>query len=386
MRALHVYAGNLYGGVEAMLATLARRGDAGGMETRFALCFEGRLAAELRAAGAPPVMLGRVRQALPWTVLRARRRLARLLAESAPDVVVCHSAWSQGICGPVVRRAGLPLVFWLHDAPGEEPGREERRAARVPPELAICTSAYVQATLPRLFAGVPSAVVHPFVPAPPPGLERERAAVRAELATAEDAAVIVQVARMEPWKGHRLHLEALGRLREVPGWTAWLVGGAQRPHEARHLAELRALAASLGIADRVRFAGERGDVRRLLAAADVLCQPNLGPEPFGIAMVEGMHAGLPVVATALGGATEVVDASCGLLVPPGDAPALAAALRRMIEDPAGRRRLGTAGPARAHALCDPDVQIGRLREVLRAIPSTRQGEQVLRSAQDDRSC
>jgi glycosyltransferase involved in cell wall biosynthesis len=99
-----------------------------------------------------------------------------------------------------------------------------------------------------------------------------------------------------------------------------------------------------------------------------------------------MYAGLPVVATALGGATEVVDASCGLLVPPGDAPALAAALRRMIEDPVERRRLGAAGPARAHALCDPGAQIGRLRELLRAIPSTRQGEQVLRSAQDDRSC
>ncbi len=364
MRALHVYAGNLYGGVEAMLATLARHGGAGGMETRFALCFDGRLAAELRAAGAPPAMLGRVRQALPWTGLRARRGLARVLAESRPDVVVCHSAWSQGIFGPVVRRAGLPLVFWLHDAPGEHRTREERRAARTAPDLAICTSAYVQATLPRLYASVPSEVVHPFVPPPAAGLAGERAAVRAELWTAEDATVIVQVARMEPWKGHGLHLQALGLLRDVPGWTAWLAGGAQRLREAGHLAALRALAASLGIADRVRFAGERGDVRRLLAAADVLCQPNLGPEPFGIAMVEGMHAGLPVVATALGGATEVVDASCGLLVPPGDAPALAAALRRMIADSAERRRLGDAGPARAHALCDPDVQIGRLREAL----------------------
>ena len=72
-------------------------------------------------------------------------------------------------------------------------------------------------------------------------------------------------------------------------------GGAQRSHEAVYLAELRQAADRAGIGDRVRFLGQRTDVPDLLAAADVFCQPNTGPEPFGIAFVEALYAGLPVV-------------------------------------------------------------------------------------------
>ncbi len=72
--------------------------------------------------------------------------------------------------------------------------------------------------------------------------------------------------------------------------------------------------------------------RRLLAAADIHCQPNTGPEPFGITFIEALYAGLPVVTTSIGGALEIVDGSCGMLVEPNDPAALAGALRRLIED------------------------------------------------------
>ena len=121
---------------------------------------------------------------------------------------------------------------------------------------------------------------------------------------------------MEAWKGHRLLLEALGRLRHVPGWVLWVAGGAQRPYEARYLAELEAQATELGIRGRVRFLGQRSDVPRLLRAADIHCQPNLGPEPFGIAFIEALQARLPVVTTAMGGPLEIIDGSCGVLVAP----------------------------------------------------------------------
>ena len=81
---------------------------------------------------------------------------------------------------------------------------------------------------------------------------------------------------------------------------------------------LVAAARRLGIDDRVRWLGERQDVRRLLGAADVHCQANVAPEPFGIAYVEALAAGLPVVASRAGGAMEIVDESCGVLVPAGD--------------------------------------------------------------------
>jgi glycosyltransferase involved in cell wall biosynthesis len=362
MRVLHVYAGNLYGGVEAMLATFARHlGAVPEMETRFALAYEGRLARELREAGAPVAVVGGARLSRPWSVWAARRRFARLLAGERPDVAVFHSAWSHGIFAPAARRAGVRVAFWLHDAVAGDAA--EGRARRTPPELAVCTSAWTCATLPGLFPSVPAEVVHPAVAAPAE-LSAERGAVRVELATDEDAVVIVQASRMEPWKGHRPHLEALARLGDRPRWTCWMAGGAQRPHEQRHLEEMRGLAERLGIGGRVRWLGERSDVPRLLAAADLLCQPNLGPEPFGITYVEAMYAGLPVVAAALGGALETVTAGTGLLVPAGDASMLAGALRTLAADPELRRRLGAAGPARARELCDPVQQMRRLHEVL----------------------
>lgn len=127
---------------------------------------------------------------------------------------------------------------------------------------------------------------------------------------------------------------------------------------------LRAEAAALGIGPRVNFLGERSDIARLLAAADIYCQPNICPESFGITFVEAMYAGLPVVTTAIGGALEIVDGSCGMLVEPNEPAALARALGKLIEDRELRARLSAAGPAHAAALCDPARQMAHLAEPL----------------------
>ena len=75
------------------------------------------------------------------------------------------------------------------------------------------------------------------------------------------------------------------------------------------------LVARKGLAERVRFLGERADVPDLLGAADIHCQPNSSPEPFGLAFVEALHAALPVVTSDAGGAREIVTPACGVLVP-----------------------------------------------------------------------
>src|SRR5262249_41027519 len=142
--------------------------------------------------------------------------------------------------------------------------------------------------------------------------------------------------------------------------------GAQRPEEEHCLGDLIGRCRELGIAERVRFLGQRTDVPHLLAAADLHCQPNTGPEPFGIAFVEALYAGLPVVTTALGGALEIVDESCGILVPPDDGAALQGVLRGLPADPERRRALGQGGPARAMTLCDPAQAMQRLQNFLRS--------------------
>jgi len=368
MRVLHVHSGNLYGGVETLLLTLARYRDlCPAMEPEFALCFEGRLSEELTAAEVPVHFLGETRVRRPTTVWRARRRLKDLLQRRRFDLVVCHMAWPQALFGPVVRSAHLPLVFWLHDAVHGHHWLQ-LWARLTPPDLALCNSRFTQSTLPRIYPKVSSQLIrYPVSVGRPCASETERQATRAELNVATQATVVVQTSRMEAWKGHGLLLEALALLRDLPSWIAWIVGGAQRPHELSYLSSLKKAAGTLGIADRVMFLGQRSDVPRILAAADIHCQPNTGPEAFGITFVEALYAGIPVVTTAMGGAQEIVDESCGILLPPSDPQALAAALRHLLEDGALRSRLGAAGPIRARQLCDPAAQMTRFAKLFSAL-------------------
>jgi glycosyltransferase involved in cell wall biosynthesis len=365
MRVLHVYSGNLYGGIEAILLSLARsREVCPAVDLEVALCFAGRVSRELEASGVRVHQLSEVRVSRPRTVYRARRALGALLAARPFDRVICHAPWAQAIFGGVIKRAGVPLVFWAHDVMTGTHWTE-RWARRVRPDLAICNSEFTARWLSTLYDRMPVVVIYAPVNVTPPSLSlAERRALRAALDTSDDATVIVQASRSEAWKGHAVLLEALARLRDVPGWVWWQVGGAQRPAETAFLASLCTLAAHLGIADRVRFVGDRTDVPRLLAAADVYCQANLGPEPFGIVFVEALAAGLPVVATSLGGALEIVDDTCGILVPPDDPAALSAAIERLLRDRALRARLASAAPARARRLCDPTTQINRLAAAL----------------------
>ena len=130
---------------------------------------------------------------------------------------------------------------------------------------------------------------------------------------------------------------------------------------------LQALARDGGIADRVRFIGERNDVRDILQAADVYCQPNTEPEGFGLTFIEAMGAGLPVVTSGIGGAREIVNETCGILTEPGDAAGVASELRRLIGDDRLRMRLGIEGRKRADELCSPSTQMRRIQALLSGV-------------------
>jgi glycosyltransferase involved in cell wall biosynthesis len=364
MRALHISAGEHYGGVEVMLLTLARCRPLCDLDHEFAICFGGRLSAELIAIGSPLHALGTARLRRPFSIYAARRRLRELLRRERFDVAICHMAWAHAIFGPAVRLARVPLVLWHHD-PGDGRYWLDRWAKLNSPDLAICNSQFTADKLRRIYPEIPLQVLYCPVPMPEAdGGEAARAALRDKLDTPADSVAIVQVGRMEEYKGHLRHLEALARLRDLPNWTCWQAGEPQWKSEARYLDRVKAAAARLGIANRIRFLGYWRDLAQLLRAADIYCQPNVGPEGFGITFIEALAARLPVVTTSLGPAAEIVDPSCGILVPPNDVGALAAALRRLIEDRALRTSMGGAGPARAKALCDPAHQMHRLATLL----------------------
>jgi len=366
LRILHLHSGNLYGGVETLLVTLGNlRHLCPEMEPHVALCFEGRLSKELTSAEVPVHLLGAVRISRPWTVWRARQRLRELLRREHFDAVVCHMPWPLVVFGRTARAEGQKLVLWAHSA---HYGKSwlERMARGITPDLAIANSGFVGASLANLYPKLPVAVMHyPVMLEEPLDSLQERTVTRREQGVDDDTVVIIQVSRYEAWKGHLLHLQALARLKSR-NWVCWMVGGPQNPADQRQYDKVRKTAERLGIGDRVKFLGQRSDVRRLLAGADIFCQPNQGPEPFGIVFVEALWAGRPVVTTAIGGALEILDESCGILVEPDNPASVAEGLDRLIESGELRSRLGEAGPARARELCDPAAQMlvldGLLRE------------------------
>jgi glycosyltransferase involved in cell wall biosynthesis len=367
VKVLHLAAGNLFGGIETYLLTLARlRHLCPEMVPHFGVCFPGRLRDELLAAGVPVHDLGEVRLSRPWTVLRGRRRLKKAITDRRIEVAVTHGSWPHAVFAPAIQSAGARLVNAVHDSLAREHW-VNRWASRTAPEAVIANSRFTAATVGCVFPGVEVEVC--YLPVAPPDVENPeliRRQVRAELNTPADVVVLLQASRLESWKGHRVLLDALAKLKDLPGWLLWVAGGAQKAGEDELLQELKAAGASGGIADRVRYLGQRSDVPRLMAAADIYCQPNTGPEPFGIALVEALYACLPIVTSDLGGAREIVTEECGILCRPDDSDSLSAVLRDLIGNRDSRRILGDAGPTRASELCGPSRQLAALADAVHA--------------------
>jgi glycosyltransferase involved in cell wall biosynthesis len=158
---------------------------------------------------------------------------------------------------------------------------------------------------------------------------------------------LVCVGRLAPEKGQAFLLEALALLGDqLPELQTVFFGDGPLKEE------LQGRCAQLGLTGRVRFAGQRPDIRRWLPFFDLFVLPSAW-EGLSQALLEAMAAGLPVTATAVGGSPEaVVEGETGLLIAPGDPPALASAITRLAQDPALRQRMGAAGRRRVEAHFD----------------------------------
>jgi len=190
----------------------------------------------------------------------------------------------------------------------------------------------------------------------------DRAAARAWLGVPAEGPVIGMVGNLRPIKDHPTLLRAMARLA-APFPEAQLVFVGEGSEEER----LRALARELGIGPRVTFAGPRSDIPRVLAAMDVFVLSSHS-EGMSNAIIEAMAAGLPVVATDVGGNAEcVANGETGFIVPPGDDAAMADRLGALVGDPALSATQGAAGRARAEALFDVEAMVRRTADLYRAL-------------------
>lgn len=308
---------------------------------------EGDMSYLARARGVQPVVIPQLgRELSPLRDTITLWRLWRLMRAARPHVVHTHTA-KAGFVGRVAARlAGVPAVvhtFHGHVFHGYfSPAKTrlfialERFCARLSSRVLTVSERLKDELVAYGIAPAEKISVVPLGLDLAPFAETPRGAgqLRRELGLSRDAPLVGIVGRLAPIKNHRLFLEAAAQIE--PGAHVAIVGDG----ELR--ADLEAQAAALGLADRAHFLGWRRDLPAIYSDLDalVIASDNEGTP---VSLIEAMAAGAPVVSTAVGGAPDLIDdGRTGLLVPPGDAPTLAAAINRLLHDPAGARSLAEA--------------------------------------------
>ena len=344
-----------------MLAAQARGHDVLGVSA------DGPLLDDARAAGLRVVAVPMARSLSPLAQWQALRAMVRLLRAERPDLVHAHMPISGFITRLAARIAGVPRVaYTCHGFLFNQPGPWPRRVLGLVMEwlggrmtdITLTVSTEEAADARRLWiARRAIAVGNGRDPARFRPDADARARVRAALGVPADRVAVVIVSRLVRHKGH---LELLHAMRDVPGAELWVVGN-RLPSD--HGPDPTALFAQAPPGS-VRLLGYRTDIPAVLAAADIFALPSHF-EGLPMSVIEAMLSGLPVVATRIRGPREqVVDGETGLLVPPMQAAPLAAALRRLVADPALRAAMGVAGRQRAMALYDERAVLARTLDLL----------------------
>jgi len=359
---IHVLIDSLtWGGAELLLADLAEGAGAHGLELSVSFLFtaEDAAASRLRAAGLKPEPVGARSLADPRTLRLVRRHLAR----HRPDVVHTHLQYSDLLGGVAARTLGIPAVATVHVMDPSETTRERVRARLVAlarrrcHRRVIAVSDHIRAAYLAFDADRPEHVltVHNGIAArPAPGAG---AGVRAELGLSPEDAVVAMIAVLRPGKGHDVAVAAVEEVRRaLPNVRLLIAGeGPARDDVAR-------LAARLGSA--AVLAGHRDDVMAVLDAADVLLHPS-HTDAFPTVLLQGLAAGVPIVASGVGGIPEIVeDGHTALLVPPPlTGAAFAARLAQLLSDANLRREFAERGRERFAAEFTAEGWAGRLRVI-----------------------
>jgi glycosyltransferase involved in cell wall biosynthesis len=280
--------------------------------------------------GIPVIRLGRRQQVGPAALVRLGRRLMNQKLDVLMTLTVVPNIWGRMLG----RLAKVPLIIGNCRGGGAPRQQYERRLWPLAHHI-LCNSQTIQRVLTDS-CGVPPARLTTILN----GVDTDH--FKPPASPVAGPLRVLSVARMVPEKDHDILLAAFHLTAPAhPEAELWLVGDGPR------LAALRELAQRLSISDSVKFISPREDLRPLLQQASLLVLSSR-TEALPNVVLEAMAAGLPVVATRVGGVPELVEVKrTGWLVNPGDAPALAAALSQAASDPDARQAMGRAGRERA---------------------------------------
>ncbi len=284
-----------------------------------------------------------------FTLFTYTRQLARFIREHNIDLIHTNSLKADIIGGIAGRFARRPVVWHVRDRVENDylPAsvvRLFRFLCRVIPAYVIANSA---ATLRTLHLGarhhsssIPSGIALDLKTV----VVHDGAQSTASSSDGHSDTGIFRIGligRISPWKGQHIFLQAADQVHRRFPKARFVIIGAALFGEDGYDRKVRQLSAQLALEEVVEFAGFRPDVQRAIAELDLVVHASTTGEPFGQVIIEGMAAGKPVVATNGGGVPEIVeDGQTGILVPMGDAPALAEAICRVLADPVQAKAMG----------------------------------------------
>ena len=354
-RVLQLLATGGNGGAQESYTGLLLRLDRSRYDVRALSLSAGSAVQRLRALGVTVDVLDETEDE------RAVRELAAWLRREEIDLVHAHMYRAEVIGTRAAVAAGVPVISaTVHSSRVRPPEDVALLASLTPmmdrlivPSEAIAHKVACEGRDGARYAVIPNGVDLSRFAMPAPS-----SSVRADFGLAASAPLVGVVARLEAEKGHRFLLDAWPAvLASAPDARLLVVG------EGSQMDALHEQAEALGVADRVVLTGRRDDIAALTGELSVAVLPSLR-EAQGISILEAMARQVPVVATTVGGIPEVITSGVdGILVPPADPDALAAAVSALLADPGARRRIGEAGYRTVAERFSIDAQVRRIEAV-----------------------
>jgi L-malate glycosyltransferase len=286
----------------------------------------------------------KIRRLYGLATMKKQIEFGKTLRRSRTQILHAYGIYPNVFAIPAARLAGVPVTigsvrdigdtytFWQHQV--------QKYCLRLADHIVVNAEAIKRDLLQRGYDGKRLSVIPNGIDCERFGLPGNGEAVRREWNIPPGVPVVGVLARLLRIKGQDVFLRAAALIASNnPHVRFVIVGDNNIDHQYKE--ELKRLSARLGLEDRVVFTGFRTDVPDLLAALSIVVSPSLGLEGLSNSLLESMAAGLPVVATRVGGTPEIVeDGKTGLLVSPGDPEALAAAISRLLQDRLTAKRLG----------------------------------------------
>lgn len=368
------------GGTEKQVANLTRRMDRRAFDVSFACMSRwGELIREIEDRQGIAVSEYPIGNLYELSTFRQQWRFAQALRRDRTQILHSYNFYANMFSIPAAKLAGVPCIvasirdMGIYLSPMKL--RAQRLVCRLADRIVVNAGAIRDWLVEQGYPADKIVVIRNGVDTTRFGGRNDGAALRSEFGIPPQAPLVVMLARLNPSKGVDCFFEAAVKIRERRPDAHYLAVGECYTRNAEgeivvdgaYRQALQDRVMSLGLADRLHFAGLRKDVPQILAAAAVSVLPSLS-EGISNTLLESMAAGAPVVATRVGGTPEVIrDGEHGLLIPPGDPQATADAILAVLGDPALAARLGAGGRQRVRDEFSFEAVVRRTEDLYREL-------------------